>query len=459
MLILQPTAEHVREAQSRIQCVSTDLGQANARMDQLQAAISKVHENMLTLQSALRTTNGQLEKAKGDLSNVQVANLNMEAELQAVRGSLGKTDARLQASTSSLESLLDKFEDLSSTVQRLQNGAMKSGKTLTEHGESLTELHDFYKGLSYRQLDMTKELENCAQVSTGCDRGLKRVLGSLAQQKEEDSKNSGRLGERLNLSDQMLADANRNLSSLSDKLANHETTMAKALEAHEAERAHQLEATNKRLAGVDGLLEECGDRLKEAERSLTSLRKDFGAESRSVSDLLHDLSGKVSSQAADLRIAEEILGAHGDQIKKTDRCMGDVLKEQQKLRISTDTLERDALSTNAWKVDATNRLETHTRLLQKRADADATRKEFDDVAKAVLGLREHLSTSDALLAKLTSRFDACNKNLHGLSKGFEDVHRHVVLGENGMLPPRSNTGAGLPHLRPATAGPGRHQHS
>merc|ERR1712064_245490 len=77
-----------------------------------------------------------------------------------------------------------------------------------------------------------------------------------------------------------------------------------------------------------------------------------------------------------------------------------------------------------------------------------TRKDLSNTNSHVQALNGELGTTCDGVAKIASGLDVANEYLHGLSSGFQDAHRCVMDGQDGLLPPISDKREVLPKLSP-----------
>lgn len=88
---------------------------------------------------------------------------------------------------------------------------------------------------------------------------------------------------------------------------------------------------------------------------------------------------------------------------------------------------------------------TATAVAKTHAKLEQAITEHSNTEERVQTLEEELSLTNDMVAKLSASLDLKQEYWQGLSKGFRDVHRTVVV-DNEMLPARSNLASTLPVL-------------
>lgn len=175
------------------------------------------------------------------------------------------------------------------------------------------------------------------------------------------------------------------------------------------------------------------------------------AEKVSVAASLSDLAKRISKHAEAVQAVEEAQQQELAQVKKVDWSLVEHKNEVRQLKDNQNLLQRElAPSFHSFRREAATKLDAqafevrkaHTAVQEQQKLIEATDEKLQSLGADVSVLREQLAT-------LGASQEAQTKSMLGLSRGFEDTYRHVILGENGMLPPK-----GKPPpmgMRPASA--------
>jgi len=452
--ILFPLAEHVREIQAQLEAVTRDFAVAeDARADQKQKLSDQVYKELTDLANGLQQTNARLEKA--ELAIAPPEPDQQEAVQDNTHVDLKKAVADIRALERKVTDMQGSSQELDDKFQALQLSSTKTGKQVVEHGETLNQLNDLYKCLSYRLVDIDKDVGNSAKLHKRNERSIASFHASYEQQKEEDQKQFARLNDEWISFDDRLGDTNRNLQREADRLISSQQDIQALKKAVDSERtsAVKLEALQKRLLEVVASVKAQSEQLVKVDEEVDRFKKDHLAEKRTMTDLIQELCRQASTHASDIHLLEETQVKQGDMMKKTDRCLTDFHVQFTDLKSLAEQTNKEVLAIGVWQKDSTAKMGSQRAAVQKaQADAQQAFKEVDAVNIQLNALRDDLGNVNGTLAQLSSNYDFCSKNMQGLSKGLQETYRHVVMGERGMLAPRNSLTASPGRLRPSTGG-------
>jgi len=450
--ILQPFAEHVRELQARIDGLSEEVLVVDGKCEKHAALLDQRHQDIMDVWASLHKTDGRTERMQVDLSQANEERYKLEAYHENTTSSVAKAHIDIQSSATSINMLLAKFTDLEAMVQAHQVSMSKVNKSLLEHTEGITANAEIYKGINYRYMDMEKDFESLSKNLVVTDRALAETRTSIKRTFEEQARTWNKTTEQVELIEQMLGDTNRNLQRSIDNRRQMEIDVQKmkAFFDSDAGSITNFELVQARLDENVRLLNQLRHHVTRNEEDLVVYKKEQSSDRRAQSDQMQAAEKKLIQHSADIQALDETVMRHTDQIKRGERCTGELHKELQNLdeRQSMFALELQKLP--PWQKDTLRELEAHGAGIQTvRNDVDHIIVQVREACKDLTENKAQIASTNGSLERLSERFMSCDRNIEGLSRGLQDTYRHVALGESGMLPPMFTPSP--PSRRPATA--------
>eukprot|EP00928_Gymnodinium_smaydae_P020705 TRINITY_DN18010_c0_g1_i1.p1 TRINITY_DN18010_c0_g1~~TRINITY_DN18010_c0_g1_i1.p1 ORF type:complete len:564 (+),score=129.12 TRINITY_DN18010_c0_g1_i1:74-1693(+) len=452
--ILQPFAEHVREVQARVESLAEDVLAVDGKCEKAGALLEQRHQDIMALWAGLHKTDGRLERLQADLNASNEERYRLEAYHESTKASLGKAHVDMQALSTTLNLLVAKSDDMETHVQALQAGQTKANKAMVEHGEGIATVNDLYKGINYRYMDMEKDMESLSKTVVANDRSIAETKNSMKRQSEEQARAIGKVTEQVELLEQMLGDTNRSLQRQGDNRRAMEIDVQKmkAFFDSDAGSITNFEVVTARLDETARSVNQLKHHVSRSDEALLTYKKELSVERRTVMDSIQAIEKRIVEHTADLQAVDETILRHSDQLKKGDRCTGELHKEFQGLEERTGTLALEMQKLPPWQKDTLRQLEAHGSGIQAvQSDVSQIIGQLREAYKDVTNLKTDLANTNTALGRLGGRFESCDRSMQGLSRGFQDAYRHVALGESGMLAPKFNPSppGGAPEKRPS----------
>jgi len=152
--------------------------------------------------------------------------------------------------------------------------------------------------------------------------------------------------------------------------------------------------------------------------------------SRDVDKRIKQQTSKIEKLGASLKLQDESLS-------KNESALGTIERNMEALGEQAELMRADHLAMRAMQNEASNKLEGHRILLSKtQVDLQHVGDGLGKTNNNFNTLKESLAEANVNVSKLGNRYDACTKNILGMSKGFQDMSRHMNQGE-GLLPSKS----------------------
>eukprot|EP00927_Polykrikos_kofoidii_P025370 TRINITY_DN22805_c0_g1_i1.p1 TRINITY_DN22805_c0_g1~~TRINITY_DN22805_c0_g1_i1.p1 ORF type:complete len:544 (+),score=77.17 TRINITY_DN22805_c0_g1_i1:76-1707(+) len=471
MSILQPVAQHVRDLQGDVQTVSGDvsgltiaLHQRNQLMDDQSGQLKLVHARVDDVTRRLDMLNAACSKIT-DVPHCQrrlsQQNSHEEELLSAPRFvNPEMTNELLDA----LKGLRKRVDGVESTTQELNIQNSKTESSFGEVAASLTRLNEFYDGLNYRYIDMARELESIGKTNIATTRALKKITATVDQQREDYSNQFARIADHASHLDELLGDCNRGTQRLDDRLKSVEGDVQRvqSIAEHEIGCSARLDVMQRSQHEMMSTIKEQGKTLQVVDERIVDLKKELVSEKKATAMQSKDLQIKIDGNASILHDVHELQQSHIGEISRLDRLANDLVRDYRGLReVSEGSIKEIKTLANLQK-DHACKIEFQSREMSKTQDELRENGTcLDNSLRFMQSMKEDLGTAVANVSKLNSCYDSCTRNLQGLSRGFQDAHRHVMAGENGMLPPKNGVTLGaltdrqhdrlVVPLRPTTA--------
>eukprot|EP00927_Polykrikos_kofoidii_P055541 TRINITY_DN49769_c0_g1_i1.p1 TRINITY_DN49769_c0_g1~~TRINITY_DN49769_c0_g1_i1.p1 ORF type:complete len:549 (+),score=93.77 TRINITY_DN49769_c0_g1_i1:118-1647(+) len=456
MSILHPVAQHVREVQLELHTLGSDFSSLSIGWQQNRQLIDDQDCQLKLVHAKTDELNRRMDlitNAWTKMTDVTSSRYSVEEELSSAR----KNSVHIQDSTEAMKGFRKRLDTIESSIQAIQVGMIKTEGDVTEQAASLTRLNECYEGVNYRNIDLARELENFGQANAATTRALKKVTATADQQREEESKNIARLADHANSIEELVNECNKSTLRLDDRIKTLESDsrrLESALE-HEAGVGAKLEVVQRSQSEMFNVVKEHGKSLLAIDERVVDLKKEVLAEKKSCAVQSRDLQSKIDGNVSAVGEVQELVHTHSTEIAKVDRLANDLLRDYRGLRDLSDGSLKDIRNLiNAQKEHAC-KIELHTMELNKtQSEMRETGSGLEESMRNLKSFKEDLGATIVNVSKLNSCYDSCTRNLQGLSRGFQDAYRHVIAGENGMLPPKHSLALvdrQLTPIRPSTA--------
>jgi len=447
MTMLQPVAEHVREIQEQTSQLVKELATKDARIDENKLHLDQQQQDLQAFRTCLAHTDSHVDRLQTDLIQTRREKERLFTEHEVTKGDLTKVAANLRESTTVLKALQVKTEDMEADIRKLHGAATKAATKLQDNEEKTAQVREFAESLGGQHADLVREVAKVAQAGSTTDSALRKFIHCCEQS------DAGLQNELARLDD--------HLSSLEGRLGK---TQGQVLEVTDSFKV--LEATWKQLKSTSDI--DCGPRnsdnfqnwrdhaaasLSEAlsnidrhDKAIAQLNTTVVADKESADAQFRDLESRLKLNVSKIDSLGNGLQTQGEQIRKHEVHASRMHKGLETLSEQTDLLHADQQALRTAHNDAANKQELHRISLTKtQADLNKANKDIHQASKQVFALQDGMAETSKDVTTLGSRYDSCTRNILGMSKGFQDISRHVHQGEHGLLQPRS--ARRLPELR------------
>eukprot|EP00450_Noctiluca_scintillans_P024343 CAMPEP_0194513130 /NCGR_PEP_ID=MMETSP0253-20130528/45321_1 /TAXON_ID=2966 /ORGANISM="Noctiluca scintillans" /LENGTH=493 /DNA_ID=CAMNT_0039356651 /DNA_START=23 /DNA_END=1504 /DNA_ORIENTATION=+ len=452
MNILSPIAEHVRGLQAQVDQILHDVPRMNGDMEKHEHRLDHCEQKLTHLWTNLMQSNARVDGLRNDLMKLAEECHTLEAQHEVTKAALSRADGVLQATASSALELKQNLKNSDAHIRMLQIASAETNKHLTEGLEpGLQQVREFHDALNERQLDVIQDLQQTRQFSKTTNEALKEFMKTFEQQRKDDSKRFGRLADQTTCLDAGLADVNHRLQTQCDHLSTTNTDV-RQLKA-------SLEQTTGALQGLDSqhsetvrAVQDTMSRMSKAEEGITQGSMNLSSEKNYLLDLVQDQGTKLGRTIQDVSTLDSAQRSHLEHLQTIDHRTSGLELRAKKSDEQSDSLDRHLKGLGVWQSKAMDEIDSLQTEHKKTAmHLHTTSRALDVACSKLHGVSCDLDTTNDNMGRMGQRVDLAHQYFGGLSKGFQNTHKRVVAGEDGMLPPKVGSGLfSLPSISAAS---------
>jgi len=440
MTMLQPVAEHVREIQEQTCQLAKGLATNNERIDENKLHLDQQQQDLQAFRACLAHTDTHVDRLQTDLVQTQREKERLFNEHEVTKGDLTKVAANLRESNTVLKAVQSKAEDMDSDIRNLQGGAAKAASKLQENEEKTSQLSEFAESLGGRHADLVREVSNVAQAGGTTDSALRKFIHSCEQADAALQNELSRLDDHLSSLEGRLGKTQGQLFEVTDRYKVLDAAWKQLKSSCDSNTGSPSDSGH-----VDNWRDHAAASLSDTISHMNRLDKAFSQLNNTVmSDKegadaqFRDLDSRLKANISKVESLGNGLQTQGEQIRKHEVHASRMHKGLEALGEQADLLHADQQVLRAAHNEAANQQELQRISLAKtQADLNNANNQINHASKQVFALQDGMAETSKDVSKLGSRYDSCTRNILGMSKGFQDMSRHVHHGEHGLLQPKS----------------------
>lgn len=460
--ILEPLADHIQELHHELEGMLEDIRQLNGKADKSLEVLGDHDRRLLTLAASIARNSEDLNLTKAGLNDLGEALAVARNGDEEVQAALRRTEGQVQALASVGKELRKSMEELEGRNRQLQLQVSESSVLHLGFSDRLSEVKSMYEGLGQRHLDTIKHLQHVKQAEDDTQENLKRHIAASERQRKDDGRSFTLLDQRTKTLETMLIQTDhtqqkqaRTIKRISDDMqqctraieeaTGGETTRAPTPQPVQSAQPRDLARSRTEMVGP---------RVAKLEESLTNLERAQATDRNTVLSSLTGLRELVEKNTADISRntsnlesttqAERMLER---RVHKLEEWAQEVDKKQHDVQRQADKTDHDvrplfgAVKELENKID---QLQIVDDLASRRQDG--LEKELQATAEAMEQLEGELDATNSVVTKIGTRLELAHEYFQGLGKGFQDTHKKVCTGSDGMMPPRTTQRKILPDL-------------
>jgi len=451
--ILSPIAEHVRDLQDQVDQILIDVPSLNGLMEKSENRLDHCEQKLTHLWTSMSQSTSRVDELQHDIMKVADARNTLEAQHEVTKAALGRADGVLQATASSVLELRQNLKDSDAHIRMLQIASAEINKNLAERLEpGLQQVREFNDAMNERQLDLVQELKQTKQFGKITNEALKEFMRTFEEQRKDDNKRFGRLVEQTTCLETGLADTNHRLQTQSDNLTTTNTDLRQlragleqtcgSLQGLEAQHGETVRAVQNTMA-----------RTTKSEEAITQGSIDLASEKSYLLDLLQDQGTKLGRAILDVSALDQTQRSQIEAMQVLEHRSSDLEARAKKSDDQSDSFEKRLRSLDVWQSKTTDEVDYLQNEHKKTSmHVQTTSRALDAACSKLHGLCCDLEVTNDNMGKMGQRVDLAHQYFGGLSKGFQNTHKRVVAGEDGMLPPKATSSGQftLPMISAAT---------
>jgi len=382
----------------------------------------------------------QLERSQSDLAQTHREKERLHGDHEVTKQDLSKVAGNLRTSNVLLKALQQKIEDLDGDVRTLQMGATKMGRNLLEQTEKVAHAREFSEGLNSRHLELVKDVGDLAKSHGDTDSTLRKLMRTCDNADAALQTELARLRDHLESLENRLGKTQQNVQETTDNLKLTDTglRLLRTSLDHDEGSSKKVDSLHMWRDSASTNLKETMATVTKLETALAAVQNITNSDKESFDHMLKNLESKVLINSGKIEKLNTSVQSQGEQLKKNELAIVRVQKGVDGLAEQADMLHADQKGLRAAQTEVAYKMEMQRLSLSKaQADLQQTGREIETTTKHLFSLKDSLTETNVNMSKMGNRYDTCTRNILGMSKGFQDISRHVVQGEHGLLAPKT----------------------
>eukprot|EP00927_Polykrikos_kofoidii_P034059 TRINITY_DN28896_c0_g1_i2.p1 TRINITY_DN28896_c0_g1~~TRINITY_DN28896_c0_g1_i2.p1 ORF type:complete len:529 (+),score=84.75 TRINITY_DN28896_c0_g1_i2:42-1628(+) len=435
--ILHPVSQHVRDLQADFQVMSKDMASWNANQQH--------HRQLVDDQdSQIRVLNARVDELLRRVDMVTASCAKM-SEWPNARGvefdplSVHKAYAPPWDYTNAIKDLKKRLDTMEHNIQEQQISLSVAGSTSTEQAAGLTQLFESNDVLKCRLDELAKQFETVEKSNSETERSLKKIAGNAEKQRDSDSKQLARLGDRAACLDEIVSDCSRKTKRLDDRIKTVEDGIERVVASLEREFVanSRFETVQRRQQELTSTLKDHGKSLQEFDERMSDLKKEMASDKKACSIQSRDIQSKVDGNSSAVSELQESQHNQFVEITRLDRVANDLMRGQRDLQKLNEGSTKETKGLAQVQKEQAGKLELQAFELGRAQDELRDNGNcLDDSMRQVQCVKDDLAATVVNVSNLNACYDYCTRNLHGLNRGLQNAYHHSFNGENSLLSPQ-----------------------
>lgn len=453
--ILHPMAETVQELSRTLKKLSDDTVNLSNISERNSEHIGAHEQRLLLFGAGLSRTNDDLTCTRNDLSEVMDKQVTLEGDLDLTKVTLNKTEGILNATANAGQESRKLADDIDSRLRQTQLSLSEANVTHLGFADRLSELRNLHDGLNDRHMQMMTSLQQVKQSDENTRSMMKRHIGSVEKQKKDDQRSFSLLDERVKTMEAMILDISHKTSNhakqikvMSSDLRHCVAELGEVIGVQQGQAAKdqsQDTAADKDRAERQTGAEKFSNRMTRLEEGLAQLHRQQNQEKEAVTNRHKDMQEVVYKVAADVKENSGNL----DALAKTAKYNEDrLIRNETKIAQAESNIDKvfrleekvdgdvRQLGMNLRDLQSTVEYQKHE-LGKTNTNLANTRQDIESTNGQIKQLNLDLVDMQGAMTKIGTRLELAHEYFQGMSKGFQDTHKRVTAGADGMIPPKT----------------------
>jgi chromosome segregation ATPase len=439
MGMLAPVADHVREMQSQFGQLNKRFSVVSTTVEENRSQLDQQHADFVAVRECLVTMDSDVDKLRSDLAQVSREKQRLHNDHDVTKNDLAKVAGNLRTSNVVLKALQQKTEDLDGDVRTLEQGTQKMGRTLREQHEHIAQLKEYAENLNGRYTDTVRDLNMCVKAHGDLDTTLRNFMHGFENKDAASRAEMRRISETLQSVEERLGATQQHVLEAMDglKLLDAGLRLIRSSLDHGEGSQRKVDQLYLWREKSSIALKEQSDNISKIEEALAQMANTAVSDKENTDHQFRDVEKRIKQQTSKIEKLGATVKSQDETDTKHESAIGRIERNMEALGEQADLMRADHLAIRSIQNEASNKIEGHRILLSKtQVDLQHAGAELGKTNNNLNNLKESLAEANVNVSKLGNRYDACTKNILGMSKGFHDMSRHMNQGE-GLLPSKS----------------------
>lgn len=453
--ILQPLAETVQEIQRSIKHIKEGTAVANVLAERNQEHIAAHEQKLVMYGAGLSRVNEDIVGQKNEIQEVLDRQVNIEGENDVTKVSLSKIEGFVQATANAGQDLRKTVDEIDSRLRETQLSLSETTVNHMAFADRLSEIRNLHDGLNDRHLQLMSSMQQVRQSDENTRSMLKRHVATFDKQKKDVQRSFALIEDRLKSAEAMLLDTSHKAHSNTKTLKTMSNDLRKVLgemgEMSDMQHmgaktdSHNPEATQKVVQKQETPAERFQGRIGRIEEGIAQLQrtiqieKDTGAGHRKdLDEFVKKAVSEVRENSLHIELLNKNTKSHEEKILRSETKLTQHESNIDKVAKRVEKVDSDArlLSVNLQEISGALDIAQSERE-RMNVTVQATSKEVDAVTTDVNTLNKDVVEMQGSMAKIGMRLELAHEYFQGMSKGFQDTHKRVTAGLDGMVAPKT----------------------
>jgi len=447
--ILQPITEHVQELQEGVEKLTRDLGLTDTRVYGYLSKLEAHDSHISRLRSGQKEAGEALDMLREGLAGAGRRHEELDHRHGETKGDVGRVLREVKAATSSVDqlqrALRQAVDESSGADKALRQELSEANRQIARLQSSFVQLDAEHQKLATLvRLEQSQALQETKELGALNGRRLDQLLAVTDKEREgneqlftELRKHDQSLQQELRAaSEKMEQEHAANLNSVREELRdvwNNSREVGEKVQALQ-ERLEQS-SLERRVDQVEEALQQIACDLESNKG--TSDEENPGQGLSDLGKSLQQTTSEIKQQALTVRHLRESDERRSHQLQSIEARTSALEDRARTLAERGDTAEAKIKGCEASHRDTAGKIDQH------RLELDRAEQRHQQLSTSLGGttanlrlLGDQLKLVGQDVAKHTDRLEVAHEYIDGMGKGFQDTHKRMLAGKDGLLPPK-----------------------
>jgi len=459
--ILQPLAETVTDIQRSIAKIKENTSLANGLAERNMEHIAAHEQKLVLFGSGLSRINEDILSQRNELHETMDRIVTLEGDHDATKVSMSRTEGYIQKFASSEQDSKKVIEDLDTRIRQVQLSISETNVSHMGFEDRLSEIRNLHDGLNDRHMQMMTSLQQVSQSDENTRAMMKRHMAACDKQKKDAQRSFTLCDDRLKSVEAMLLETThkthnnaKSLKSLSTDVKHmlaelgEVTGMQQSMTDAKSEKNDRVDTMNSvksDRSAERGPSQQFGNRMGRIEEQLAAMdrKQAFEKESHTVwkkeiDDMVKKSMTETRDNSLQLEMTTKQCKTQEEKLLRNESRVVAAESNIEKLQKAIDKCESDGRDLALNLKELTSQVELEKNEHKKTvASVDNAHADVGSTNEEIKLMSKDISDIQGALSKIAMRLELAHEYVQGLGKGFQDTHKRVTAGLDGMVAPKT----------------------